>query len=306
MDFVKNLKNLSVDERRNFLDSFDEVFCDCDGVIWYTTDVIKGAAHAVQKLRDAGKKVRFISNNCIYTYELFHERLEKCKFGSEKDSFVFPTMAMIDYLKSVNFNKEIFMLASLSMRSEIKRAGFKLAANGPDKITATVSGLKAELKDNSNVGAVIVDIDVNVNYINIMLAALYLKRNDVLLLMGAEDKILPFSEETRVIGPYYFQKMIADITNVEPLYFAKPGHLMSDFINKKYQINNPKRVLFIGDQLEQDIKFAEANGFQKLLVLTGTTRKEKLEKNDFADEQKPDYYLDSIASLVDIIDSVKK
>lgn len=95
------------------------------------------------------------------------------------------------------------------------------------------------------------------------------------------------------------------MTGVEPLKFAKPSPLLADFIKDKFTIKDPKRVLFVGDMLNQDMGFANAGGFQKLLVLTGDVQKETLQNWDRPEVLKPDYYLDSFPSIIDVIDNYK-
>jgi ribonucleotide monophosphatase NagD (HAD superfamily) len=47
--------------------------------------------------------------------------------------------------------------------------------------------------------------------------------------------------------------------------------------------------------------FATKCGYKKLLVLSGVTGKEALEKWTFPEEYKPDYYVDSWKTVHDLI-----
>ncbi|CAH0564330.1 unnamed protein product [Brassicogethes aeneus] len=300
----RDLKSLNPTERKSFLDSFDEVLCDCDGVLWLMKEPILGSPKAVQKLRSLGKKIRFVSNNCIYTYDQFYMLLEKLGYGNEKDSLVIPTMAIINHLKNIKFDREIFLLGSAGLRTELENEGYKMAPKGPGLTEIKLPEIIETLKDNPNVGAVIVELDVNLNYINLMLASIYLKRKDVILLNGGSDKICPFSKDLNFIGPHYFQVLLEEFSGTKALHFAKPKELLAKYACDKYKIKDPKRVLFVGDTLEQDMKFASVNGFQKLLVFSGAVSKEELEKNKCVD-LNPDYCLDTFGSIVDIVNSTQ-
>lgn len=60
----------------------------------------------------------------------FNDRLCKMNLNSNQDSIVFPTLGFIWYLKSRNFDKTIYCLGPKSMKSELEKAGFKIAYSG--------------------------------------------------------------------------------------------------------------------------------------------------------------------------------
>lgn len=60
----------------------------------------------------------------------FNERLKKMGLNSSTDDIVYPTQAMIWYLKSQNFNKSIYCLGPKSMKIELEEAGFNLVHTG--------------------------------------------------------------------------------------------------------------------------------------------------------------------------------
>lgn len=62
---------------------------------------------------------------------------------------------------------------------------------------------------------------------------------------------------------------------------------------------DPKRALFIGDALVQDIQFGISCGFQTLFVLTGATTKEQM--LTLPEELKPDFYADGMVDFLKIL-----
>ena len=53
-----------------------------------------------------------------------------------------------------------------------------------------------------------------------------------------------------------------------------------------------------------DMEFATKFGYKKLLPLSGFTTKEQVVPWSFKDEYKPDFYVDSLKSLNEIIQSL--
>lgn len=107
------------------------------------------------------------------------------------------------------------------------------------------------------------------------------------------------------LGPHYFQHQLEKICGVRGIPFGKPGQKMADFIRAKFNITDPKRVLFVGDNLIQDIQFGNSSDYQTLLVLTGITDMDDLEEEwDYPDACRPNYYLNRFSELTNIIANV--
>lgn len=64
----------------------------------------------------------------------------------------------------------------------------------------SIKGLVGILNDDEDVGAVVVDWDLNMGYICLQRAVVYLKRPDVVFIAGASDRQLPFNPKFNLIG----------------------------------------------------------------------------------------------------------
>lgn len=53
------------DSDRDVFDRIEFVLCDLDGVVWLARQAIPGAPEAIERLRDSGRRVVFVTNNSV-------------------------------------------------------------------------------------------------------------------------------------------------------------------------------------------------------------------------------------------------
>lgn len=72
----------------------------------------------------------------------------------------------------------------------------------PDHALKSAEGFKEELlKLDQEVGAVVVDLDANINYIKMMKAVLHLRDPECLFVVGGSHVLVPF-EDINIIGGF--------------------------------------------------------------------------------------------------------
>ncbi|XP_046674595.1 phosphoglycolate phosphatase 1A, chloroplastic-like [Homalodisca vitripennis] len=82
---LKALSSLSSNEYETFLNSFDTVLSDCDGVLWLESEVIKGSPEVINKFKTSGKKIFYVTNNSTKTRDQFLDKFKKLGFNATKD-----------------------------------------------------------------------------------------------------------------------------------------------------------------------------------------------------------------------------
>ena len=79
----KEIGCLSNSELDDFLNSFDTVLTDCDGVLWTGSYAIDGSPEVVQALRQLGKKVIYVTNNSTKSRKEYLKKVTDLGFGGE-------------------------------------------------------------------------------------------------------------------------------------------------------------------------------------------------------------------------------
>uniref|UniRef100_T1PGZ1 Haloacid dehalogenase-like hydrolase n=1 Tax=Musca domestica TaxID=7370 RepID=T1PGZ1_MUSDO len=301
----RNILSLSGEEKRKFLDSFEYVFSDIDGVVWNVANIIEGSGEGFNALRDAGKKLTFITNNSVRPEEQCLEKLKKVNIEIDANDLIHPSKSIIEYLKSIKFEGLIYAIASESIKNALRKEGFQIIDGPHAIIEESFRDLMGVVVSRDPVKAVVIDFDFNLTMTTMMRAHFYLRRPDCMLIGGASDYALPVTKDLSVLGPGGFLKVLEDASRKQMLLFGKPGKALADSLLKRYSISDPSRALMIGDMLDQDIRFGKLCGFQTLLVLSGGVKLDELLQQ--TDENViPNYYANSMHDFVEFINDVKK
>lgn len=296
----RHILELNQQERKRFLDSFDTVLMDCDGVLWTVFSPIPDVSSGLSFLTSiANKTIRFITNNSVRSLESYSTQLQSLGITLNPDDLIHPAKSIAQYLKSIHFEGLIYCLATESFKSVLRQAGFELLDGPDDPLEESFRKIIATVQDGAPVRAVIVDVDFNVNYPKLLRAEFYLKADPAgcLLIAGATDRVLNTGREFDLIGPGHFLDILERSTGRKATaVLGKPGEVLARQVVKEYGIADPGRVLMVGDMMEQDVAFGSRCGFQRLLVLSGgTSREEMMRQVD--GKCVPDYYADSLADF---------
>lgn len=80
---------------------------------------------------------------------------------------------------------------------------FTLMFVQPDHAVKTIPDLANELQDlDEEVGAVVIDFDMNINFIKMMKAVFHLKNPDCLFVAGGIDVRVPAQSGLNILGEY--------------------------------------------------------------------------------------------------------
>ena len=300
-DTIENLDDRNTFEE--FMDSFDTIVTDCDGVLYINNDAIDGVVKALNTLRRYGKKIIFATNNSTKNRVQFLQKLRKLGYEAYINE-VFPTSyASALYLKQKKFSRSVYVLGSSGIADELTNVGIKNFGVGPDLTPDEWTPGQARFKVDKSVGAVVVGFDNQVSFKKLAKACSYVKRQDCLFIASNADESFPsISPDIFVPGPGVYVSAIKAGTGRDPIVLGKPGKYFFDIIRSQHPTIDPARTIMIGDRLTTDMPFGHNNGMSTLFVQSGIgTVEEMLEygaSDDYEDLLcKPDYYLPSLAAL---------
>ena len=288
-----------------FLDRFDYILSDCDGVLWLNNQAVPGVPSVMNKLRAMGKKIIFATNNSTKTREEFEQKLTKLGYKCHIDE-LFPTsFSTAVYLNSIGFHKKVYAVGCSGIRDELHKFGIECSGVGFESTPTDWTPGMADVELDPDVGAVVVGFDNQISFPKLVKACSYVNRPNNLFIASNADESYPSPRnkpEILVPGPGAYVAAIQAVTGKEPIPLGKPFKYFFDIICMEHPDIDPKRAIMIGDRLTTDMVFGRNNGIKTLFVQSGIGT-----FNDMAnfinstnpDDHLcvPDYYLNSLDDL---------
>lgn len=299
----KNLNEASSDEIKRFLDSFDTVLSDCDGVLWFENDVIKNSDLTMNRFRELGKRVFYVTNNSTKTREELVKKCEKLGFKANQGDVISTAYLAAEYLKNLGFNKRVYIIGNEGVVKELDRFNIQHTGVGPEVLNTDLgTWVRTKMTLESDIGAVLVGFDEHFSYPKMVKAASYLNDPNCLFIATNTDERLPITPTLVIPGTGSIVRCVETSAGRDAFVVGKPNSYIREAIVKKQGID-PSRTLMIGDRCNTDILFGKRCGFKTLLVLTGVTTLSEVEEwskssDPESQELVPQFYIDKLGDLL--------
>uniref|UniRef100_A0AAR5PYM6 STAS domain-containing protein n=1 Tax=Dendroctonus ponderosae TaxID=77166 RepID=A0AAR5PYM6_DENPD len=239
---------------KNLINSVDTVLFDIDGVLVIQNQIVPGAAEFIEKLRNIGKKIAYVTNNTLKSPETIKQILAPIK--AELDEINNPITALLEYLQRIDYKKDIYVIGSRACKKLLTDAGFNVIDYKSLRIRDLEEDLNAirELSRKAiercqNVGMVFLDYDINFCQGAIQVAQVILSNiANVQLASGCLDDWGNIGSNIILSGPKYYGDALERWSEKKTIGFGKPGQGLVNLIYNKLNITDGQRALMIGDR----------------------------------------------------------
>jgi len=295
---------------RDWVNSFDTVMTDCDGVLWVGAEPIPGSPDVIQRLRQLGKRVFYVTNNSTKHRREYKTKVDKLGFGGDLEEIIGTAYLAAAYLEEVGFDKSklVYVVGSTGITQELDDVGIKYLPIGPDPVSEKLTLETIKLSPvalDARVAAVVVGFDVNISFTKILKGASYANLPGALFVATNTDEQFPM-KGTQCVVPGT-GAMVAAVTTAagrQPVVLGKPSKFMFEIVQRRHPSIQPARTLMIGDRANTDILLGKNCGLQTLLVGSGVHSLEETrawEASEKEEERKlvADFYLDKLGDLLD-------
>ncbi|MGB3733565.1 MAG: HAD-IIA family hydrolase [Ilumatobacter sp.] len=232
-------------------DEVRTVLCDLDGVVWLAHEPIAGAVDAIARLRGAGRRVVFVTNNSAALVSEHEAALAAIGVAADGD-VISSSMAAASLVSS---GERVLVAGGSGVVEAIEAAGAIAVRNdGVDLIEP--------------VDAVVVGLHRDFDYERMRVAGRAVL--DGARLIGTNrDSTYPTPRGLEP-GGGSIVAAVAAVGGVEPVFAGKPEQPMADLVLRL--VGAPaSSMLMVGDRPETDGLFAERIGCRFALVESGVT-----------------------------------
>jgi NagD protein len=254
---------------------------DLDGTVYLSDRLIPGADRVIQRLRDKGRKVVFLSNKPLQTREDYASKLTRLGIPTQPDEVINSTFVMVHYLKKNAPGAKLFVVGEIPFIEELKRAGFTIT------------------EEPNDIDYVIAAFDRTFDYKKLNIAFQAIKKFGAHFVATNPDRTCPV-EGGEIPDCAGMISAIEAVTEKQvEVIVGKPSPIMVQTVLEVLGLN-PEDCILIGDRLETDIKMGKEAGIVTGIVLTGVTTEESLKKVKHTPAQ-PDFVFQSIADVENLL-----
>ncbi len=247
---------------------------DMDGTFYLGNRLLEGSLEFLDKLKEAGHDFLFFTNNSSQSPQVYINKLKRmgCPIGSDK--IITSGMVTTHYLKKHYGNPRVYLLGTPALEEQFIKDGINLVEDNPDLVVA--------------------GFDTTVTYEKLTKACTFI-RNGAAFIATHPDFNCP-TEDGFIPDCGAICAFITASTGVTPKYLGKPYTETLEFVLDHLNCTKDE-VIFVGDRLYTDIAIGVNHGVTSILVLSGETKLEDVEKSDV----KPDIIVDRLVDIVNYL-----
>ncbi|MNN06203.1 putative hydrolase YutF [compost metagenome] len=251
---------------------------DLDGTLYHGSRIIPGAAQLISELKARGIPHLFVTNNSSRTPGDVARHLQAMGIPAEEQEVCTSAVAGAQYIASIEPGAKVAPIGETGLLHALHEAGLTVEKENPD--------------------FVIQGIDRSFTYETLTQATRWISSGARYVLTNP-DLLLP-SQEGLMPGAGSISASIKAATGVEPVTIGKPSSILMNFAIDRLGLRN-EEVAVIGDNMLTDISAGVHAGCGTILVLTGLTTSDNLQRFVDASGVQPDVICNDLEELRNMI-----
>jgi NagD protein len=247
---------------------------DMDGVLVHEGQPVPGATEFVQRLRESDKKFLVLTNNSIYVPRDLCARLRVAGLDVPEEAIWTSALATARFLEDQCPAGTAYVIGEAGLTTALHGIGYVLTERQPDYVVL------GETRTYS---------------FSTITTAIRLIKDGARFIATNPDPVGPAPG-----GPLpacgAVAALITRATGIDPYFVGKPNPLMMRNALNQLEAHSETTAM-IGDRMDTDVISGIEAGLYTVLVLSGVTRREEIERFPY----RPSLVVDSVADLVDEI-----
>jgi len=252
------------------LDGIKNYLTDMDGVLVRGATLIPGVKEFIQKLRNKGIPFLILTNNSLYTPRDLQVRLSYIGLEVPQEAIFTSALATAQFLQDQRPYGRAFIIGESGLTTALHNIGYVLTDQDPEYVvlgeTTTYSF--------SRITHAIRFVEAGARFI------------------ATNPDVIGPGEGGNVPGTGAVAALISAATGIKPYFVGKPNPLMMRTALRTLNAHSEDSVM-IGDRMDTDIASGLESGLRTILVLTGVTAREQVERFPY----RPTWICESIADI---------
>lgn len=243
---------------------------DMDGVLVRGSSPIPGATDFIGRLEAAGARYLVLTNNSMYAPRDLHARLSRIGLRIPESAIHTSAQATAMFLSDQKPRGSAFVVGEAGLTTALHEAGYTITDHSPDYV--------------------VLGETMSYSFERITRA---------IRLVSAGARFIATNPDTSgpgdggmVPATGAVAAMISAASGVQAYFVGKPNSLMTRTALRKINAHSENSVM-IGDRMDTDIILGTEGGLETVLVLTGITRREEVERYPY----RPTRIVNSLADL---------
>jgi HAD superfamily hydrolase (TIGR01450 family) len=257
----------------------DQVFAgyvlDLDGTVYLGDELLPGAADTLARIRRAGSRVVFLTNNPLRSAASYSQRLASFGVTAAESEILTPLSALTSYLRVRHPGEPVLTVAEPLVDQTLSAAGIR--------VTTQPSAARV----------VVVSFDRGFDYGKLLRAFRAVHGHGAAIVATNPDPFCPTPDG----GLPDCAAMLAAVeacTGVRAeAVLGKPGAQMAAEVHQRLGVPAAEAAM-VGDRVLTDVAMSRALGMTSVLVLSGATTAADLNRS----EHQPDYVISGIGQLL--------
>ena len=245
-----------------------------DGVLVHEDHAIPGAAEFLARLIERERRFLVLTNNSIFTPRDLSARLTRCGLDVPERAIWTSALATADFLSDQKPGGSAYVIGEAGMTTALHEIGYTLTDTAPDFVVL------GETRTYS--------FEAITRAIRLILGgARFIATNPDVTGPSAEGP-LPATGSVAAL--------ITAATRRQPYFVGKPNPMMFRSALNRIEAHSETTIM-IGDRMDTDVVAGIEAGLDTILVLTGSTHPDDLDRFPY----RPGRVLNSVADAIELI-----
>jgi NagD protein len=238
-----------------YMDDVKNYLIDMDGVIVRGATLLPGAAEFVERLRTQGIPFLILTNNSLYTPRDLQVRLSYMGLDVPPEAIFTSALATAQFLHAQRPSGRAYVIGESGLTTALHDIGYALTDQDPEYVVLGETTMYSFERITRAIRFVAA-------------GARFIATNPDVMGPG-EGGIVPATGAVAAL--------ISAATGVKPYFIGKPNPLMMRTALRAINAHSEESVM-IGDRMDTDIIAGIESGLRTILVLTGVTTREQVER----------------------------